>query len=84
MMNYMKTMKAMPQEERPYERCIRQGPQHLSDAELLAVLLRTGRQNYPFCKHCDFIDAGLRMVAVQDELNHSTVLHGAKQSLSQK
>ena len=46
--------------------------------------LRAGRQNYPFCKHCDFIDAGLRMVAVQDELNHSTVLHGAKQSLSQK
>lgn len=46
--------------------------------------LKNGRQNYPFCKHCDFIDAGLRMVAVQDELNHSTVLHGAKQSLSQK
>ena len=46
--------------------------------------LRAGRQNYPFCKHCDFIDAGLRMVAVQDELNHSEVLHGAKQSLSQK
>uniref|UniRef100_I5AQT4 DNA repair protein radc n=1 Tax=Eubacterium cellulosolvens (strain ATCC 43171 / JCM 9499 / 6) TaxID=633697 RepID=I5AQT4_EUBC6 len=45
MTNYMKTMKAMPQEERPYERCIRQGPQHLSDTELLAVLLRTGRQN---------------------------------------
>ena len=46
--------------------------------------LRHGRQNYAFCKHCDFIDAGLRMVAVQDELNHSEVLHGAKQSLSQK
>ncbi|MCR5595352.1 MAG: radical SAM protein [Lachnospiraceae bacterium] len=46
--------------------------------------IRDGRQNYPFCKHCDFIDAGLRMVAVQDELNHSTTLHGAKQSLSQR
>ena len=46
--------------------------------------LRHGRQNYAFCKHCDFIDAGLRMVAVRDELNHSTTLHGAKQSLSQR
>ena len=23
-----------------------------------------GRQNYPFCKHCDFIDAGFRMLIV--------------------
>ena len=23
-----------------------------------------GRQNYPFCKHCDFIDAGFRMQLV--------------------
>ena len=43
--------------------------------------IRTGRQNYPFCKHCDFIDAGLRMDAVKDELNHSEVLHGARQSM---
>ena len=27
-----------------------------------------GRQNYPFCKHCDFIDAGMRMQIVQDIL----------------
>lgn len=46
--------------------------------------LRGGRQNYQFCKHCDFIDAGLRMDAVLDELNHSETLHGARQSLSQK
>ncbi len=46
--------------------------------------IRHGRQNYPFCKHCDFIDAGLRMYAVLDELNHSETLHGARQSLSQK
>ena len=24
-----------------------------------------GRQNYPFCKHCDFIDAGFRMTLVK-------------------
>ena len=23
--------------------------------------IASGRQNYPFCKHCDFIDAGMRM-----------------------
>ena len=27
-------------------------------------LIAEGRQNYPFCKHCDFIDAGFRMQLV--------------------
>ncbi|MBQ6532634.1 MAG: SPASM domain-containing protein [Solobacterium sp.] len=27
-----------------------------------------GRQNYPFCKHCDFIDAGFRMEVVKHVL----------------
>lgn len=43
-----------------------------------------GRQNYPFCKHCDFIDAGLRMDAVEDILNNSETLHGARQSIFKK
>ena len=30
--------------------------------------VKDGRQNYPFCKHCDFIDAGLRMDIVNDIL----------------
>ena len=30
----------------------------------LRKLIKNSRQNYPFCKHCDFIDAGLRMDAV--------------------
>lgn len=47
--------------------------------------IRTGRQNYAFCKYCDFIDAGLRMDAVKDVLNNSGKVHGARQSLfSQK
>ena len=37
-----KTMLDLPAEERPYEKCIAFGPESLSDAELLAVLLRTG------------------------------------------
>ncbi len=35
-------MKEMPEGERPYERCFAQGPEVLTDAELLAVILRTG------------------------------------------
>lgn len=49
--------------------------------QILRNAIRTGRQNYPFCKNCDFIDAGLRMDAVDDVLKHSTKLHGARQSM---
>lgn len=35
-------MKDIPNAERPYENCLKQGAEALSDAELLAVLLRTG------------------------------------------
>ena len=38
-------MKDLPQESRPYEKCISTGASSLSDAELLAVLLRTGSKN---------------------------------------
>lgn len=43
--------------------------------------LQSGRQEYPFCKNCDFIDAGLRMDAVNDVLKHSGTMHGARQSM---
>lgn len=36
------SMLTIPIEERPYEKCIANGPSSLSDAELLAVLLRSG------------------------------------------
>lgn len=36
------TMKSIPKEERPYEKCLAHGAGVLSDAELLAVILRTG------------------------------------------
>lgn len=35
-------MKDMPETDRPYEKCLRLGPGALSDAELLAVIIRTG------------------------------------------
>ena len=36
------TMKELPETERPYEKCVQLGPGALSDAELLAVILRSG------------------------------------------
>ena len=36
------TMKHLPKEERPYEKCLTWGAERLSDAELIAVILRTG------------------------------------------
>lgn len=36
------TMKDLPAQERPYEKCIQHGAESLSNAELLAVILRTG------------------------------------------
>ncbi|MCI1306325.1 MAG: DNA repair protein RadC [Lachnospiraceae bacterium] len=37
-----KTIRQIPDGERPYEKCLRLGPEGLTDAELLAVILRTG------------------------------------------
>lgn len=39
------TIKNMPRLERPYEKCLAYGPSSLSDAELLAVILKTGAKN---------------------------------------
>lgn len=36
------TVKELPDTERPYEKCYERGAEYLSDAELLAVILRTG------------------------------------------
>lgn len=36
------TMKQLPDSEKPYEKCMSEGPESLTDAELLAVILRTG------------------------------------------
>ncbi|MDC7287962.1 DNA repair protein RadC [Blautia schinkii] len=36
------TIKELPESQRPYEKCIREGESVLSDSELLAVILRSG------------------------------------------
>ncbi len=38
------SIRSWPREQRPRERLLQQGPRALSDAELLAIFLRTGRQ----------------------------------------
>lgn len=40
------TIKSIPPQERPYEKCISFGEASLSDAELLAVIIKTGTRNY--------------------------------------
>ncbi len=44
-MNHYLTLKELPESERPYEKCERFGPEALSDAELLAVIIRSGTKN---------------------------------------
>ncbi|BBF42232.1 DNA repair protein RadC [Lachnospiraceae bacterium KM106-2] len=44
-MNQGISMKEVPNEERPYEKCIKRGAESLSDAELLAIILRTGSKS---------------------------------------
>ena len=39
------TAKELPLSERPYEKCLLAGPQALSDAELLAVILKSGSRH---------------------------------------
>lgn len=41
------TINQMPEEDRPYEKCLRLGAECLTDSELLAVLLRTGTKGSP-------------------------------------
>lgn len=38
-------MKDLPLQERPCERCLDEGPGHLTDAQLLAVIIRTGSKS---------------------------------------
>ncbi len=53
-------MKELPVSERPYERCERLGPGALSDAELLAVILRNG------CREMNSLQLA-RQVLLKDE-----------------
>ena len=63
-MNKSNTIKEMHRDERPYEKCEQYGAENLTDAELLAVLLRTGTKGENSLQlaqkilHPDFIRTG--------------------------
>lgn len=40
-----RNMKDLPESEKPYEKCLKNGAGSLSDAELIAVIIRTGSRN---------------------------------------
>lgn len=66
MNNSYLTVKELPTSEQPYEKCERYGASVLSDAELLAVILRTGTKNQRV------IDLAVNI------LNYSTAYPGLK------
>lgn len=43
-MNHI-TFKEIPEKDKPYEKFLQHGPEYLSDAELLAIILRTGTKS---------------------------------------
>jgi len=48
---YMKqylSLKQLPLSEQPYEKCMKYGPEFLSDAELLAVVIRSGTRSITY------------------------------------
>lgn len=70
---YTVAIKELPTEERPRERLLRYGPQALSTAELLAIVLRTGTQERSAIGLAEYLLSqhdGLRGVATSsvDEL----------------
>ena len=44
-MSTFKTIKQIPASERPYERCEQFGPENLTDAELLSIIIRNGTKS---------------------------------------
>lgn len=49
------SLKNLPSESMPREKLLQRGPQSLSDAELLAIFLRTGTQGMNVIELADFL-----------------------------
>ena len=49
-MESLRKIKDLAEQDRPYEKCLQLGAASLTDAELLAVLLRTGTKGSPSVK----------------------------------
>jgi len=67
-------IKDIPNDDRPYERCLREGPERLSDTELLSILLRTGS------KELNSLELASSILA----LNYPTPVRKGSRKLSRK
>ena len=70
-------MKDMPKDELPREKAIKYGFNSLSDAELLAILLRTGTKDL----NVIIIDYLSRRISVYEKLRFYIALHIARHNL---
>lgn len=71
------TMRELPESEQPYEKCEKYGPQALSDAELLAVVIRTGSRG-----ECA-IDLARRLLSSLPDKSLSGLFHVSLEQLCQ-
>ena len=62
------TIMEMPDYQRPYEKCLREGEQSLSDRELLAVILRCGVQGLSSLTLAD------KILNLSEQTGHSGLL----------
>lgn len=63
------TVKNLPETERPYEKCIKYGAGVLSDAELLAVIIRTGNRKEMS------VDLAYRILSLGHEKGINSLFH---------
>ena len=78
-------MKEIPEENRPYEKCLKFGVEALTDEELLAILLRSGSKEHSALElayqvlHLSKENQGLQSIyhlSVQQLKSHSIKVYG--------
>jgi DNA repair protein RadC len=77
MNQYKICIRDMPEDERPRERLLKYGPEALSNAELLAIILRTGTQKENVVSLCSriFSEYSLKQLS-QANISRLTEIHG--------
>jgi DNA repair protein RadC len=74
---YKICIREMPEDERPRERLLKYGPEALSNAELLAIILRTGTQKENIINLCSriFSEYSIKQLS-QANISKLTEIHG--------
>ncbi|AFV24944.1 DNA repair protein RadC [Methanolobus psychrophilus R15] len=77
MNQYKICIRDMPEDERPRERLLKYGPEALSNAELLAIILRTGTQKENIVNLCSriFSEYSIKQLS-QANISKLTEIHG--------